>query len=601
MRLRPFSCGANGLITLAILAALIFADCRDVRGAAIIIDHTRTNITAISEEAILDAKQKLHIAYAHTSHGSQVTYGMTGLVAFANGHGKGLDLPTNIFAWNNGGTGGALDLHDYFVEGDLGNPDRVTWASRTRTYLDNPANSDVNVVMWSWCGQVGGTEAEINTYLNLMNQLEIDYPQVKFVYMTGHLNGKGLTSSVHLRNEQIRNYCRANDKILYDFADIETYNPDGVYFGNKYPDDDCSYDPDGALPRNGSGNWAIEWQNSHTLNVDWYDYEAAHSQPLNGNQKAYAAWALWTSIAASLDPNVTWTGGGGSDWSTVAGSGNWKRTSDGISANYSNGAEVVFDDSATGSLTANISAANVSPASVVFNNSSKDFHVAGSKGIVGDATVLKQGTAKTTLSSVNSYSGRTTVEGGTLQLNGAGAHNPVLNLGGADIKAGKMVFDYAGGSDPRTTIRSLLTASYHSGSATHFDTGKFQSSTADADYGLGWTTTINYQVIVARTLYGDATLDGDVGVSDLAALGQNWNGAEKNWAQGDFNYDGKVDISDLSLLGQHWNQSAAGFAGTATVPEPGSMMLLAAGGATLLGLARRRSRRGRPAAAKWIG
>ncbi|TET83275.1 MAG: PKD domain-containing protein, partial [Desulfobacteraceae bacterium] len=45
------------------------------------------------------------------------------------------------------------------------------------------------------------------------------------------------------------------------------------------------------------GNWAIEWQNSHTEDVDWYDCTSAHSQPLNANRKAYAAWWLWARLA----------------------------------------------------------------------------------------------------------------------------------------------------------------------------------------------------------------------------------------------------------------------------------------------------------------
>ncbi|MGD9126247.1 MAG: hypothetical protein PVH19_02615, partial [Planctomycetia bacterium] len=79
----------------------------------IIIDHNDTNITALNEYQINLAKNTLHIAYGHTSHGSQVTDGLSGLVNFANEGGKGLSLPEDIFAWNNGGTGGALDLHDY--------------------------------------------------------------------------------------------------------------------------------------------------------------------------------------------------------------------------------------------------------------------------------------------------------------------------------------------------------------------------------------------------------------------------------------------------------------------------------------------------------
>ena len=253
-------------------------------GDAIIIDNLCTKISAIPSEWITAAKDNLHIAYSHTSHGSQLTTGMSGLVSY-----KG---PS--FTWNNGGTNGALDLHDYAISGDLGNPDRTTWASRTRTYLaENPA---VNVIIWSWCGQVSSaTEADIDTYLDLMNNLELDFPDVKFVYMTGHLDGTGLSGNLHLRNEQIRNYCIDNEKILYDFADIECYDPDGTYFGNKRPNDACDYDTDG----NGSldGNWAVEWQNSHTQGIDWFNCSSAHSQPLNANQKAYAAWWLWARLA----------------------------------------------------------------------------------------------------------------------------------------------------------------------------------------------------------------------------------------------------------------------------------------------------------------
>jgi hypothetical protein len=230
------------------------------------------------------AKDNLHIAYSHTSHGSQLTDGMSGLVSF-----KGTS-----FSWNNGGTDGALDLHDYAMSGDLGNPDRTSWALLTRTYLAE--NPDVNVIIWSWCGEVSSaSEADINTYLNLMNGLESDFPDVHFVYMTGHLDGTGLTGNLHLRNEQIRNYCRENKKILYDFADIETYNPDGDYYGDKKPNDACDYDTngDGSL----DGNWATAWQNSHTQGVDWFNCDAAHTQPVNANMKAYAAWWLWARLA----------------------------------------------------------------------------------------------------------------------------------------------------------------------------------------------------------------------------------------------------------------------------------------------------------------
>jgi hypothetical protein len=276
----------NFLTGLIILA--LFISCSKSENDAVsrnsIIDHTTTKLNSIPSAWITSAKQNLHIAYGHTSHGSQLTDGMTGLVSF-----KGTS-----YSWNNGGTGGALDLHDYAMSGDLGAPDWTTWASLTRTYL--AANKDVNVIIWAWCGEVSSaTEANITTYLNLMTSLENDFKNVKFVYMTGHLDGTGLTGNLHLRNEQIRSFCKSNDKVLFDFADIECYNPDGVYFGDKKPNDACDYDKngDGVL----EGNWATEWQNAHVQGTDWYSCSSAHSQPINANQKAYAAWWLWARLA----------------------------------------------------------------------------------------------------------------------------------------------------------------------------------------------------------------------------------------------------------------------------------------------------------------
>ena len=53
-----------------------------------VVNHSSTDITKIPEESINRAKSMLHIGYGHTSHGSQLTYGMTDLVDFANNGGN---------------------------------------------------------------------------------------------------------------------------------------------------------------------------------------------------------------------------------------------------------------------------------------------------------------------------------------------------------------------------------------------------------------------------------------------------------------------------------------------------------------------------------
>jgi len=267
-------------------AASASATTRAVTADSMIIDHRHTHLVDVPLEWVEAAKTNLHIAYGHSSHGDQIVTGMTGLTTFANAPFDG-----STYAWNDGGTGGALDLADKPFSGadDLGAPNFTAWETATRSYLDDPANADVNVVMWSWCGEVSSaSEANITTYLTLMSGLEQDYPDVSFVYMTGHTDGSGLTGNLHVRNQQIRDYCSANGKILYDFEDIESYDPDGTYFGDKHVADSCGYD---------GGNWAIEWQDSHTQGVDWYDCVSAHSQPLNANLKTYAAWWLWARLA----------------------------------------------------------------------------------------------------------------------------------------------------------------------------------------------------------------------------------------------------------------------------------------------------------------
>jgi len=274
-----------------------------------IIDHNCAHLEdfiIIPSYWINRARTDLHVAYWHTSHGSQLVSGMNELDAFIGG--------TGAYLYNNGGSGGTLDLEevsdDYSERHLSGNIDSADPPGRdfddtTRIFLNDAANSDVNVVMWSWCSL--STDFNIiDTYLSKMNQLESEYPDVYFIYMTGHLNGGGETGAVHLANERIRDYCRNNTKFLYDFADIESYDPDDNYFLDQGADDACNYD--------GGNNWAEEWQAAHsttgmTSTSDiahsyanggtWFHCSPSHaaSAHVMGNMKAYGVWYLLAILA----------------------------------------------------------------------------------------------------------------------------------------------------------------------------------------------------------------------------------------------------------------------------------------------------------------
>lgn len=265
---------------------------------AIVADHlAAADFSSIPESATNQAKSTLHIAYGHTSHGSQLITGMDALAS-----------SNTLYSWNNGGTGGALDLHDGAMGGDVGYYD--AWVVNTRTYLGTPnpstgrgtTNSDVNVIIWSWCGQASDYTQQdmIDKYLAPMTKLETDYPGIKFVYMTGHLDGTGSAGNLNLRNQQIRDYCTANNKILFDFADIESYDPDvATNYMILYANDNCDYDSNGDDSLD--SNWAINWVAANSGNALTTLANncsgCAHSQGLNCALKGRSIWWLWARLA----------------------------------------------------------------------------------------------------------------------------------------------------------------------------------------------------------------------------------------------------------------------------------------------------------------
>ncbi len=255
---------------------------------AMIIDHQCTDLDDVSGASVNLAKATFRVWYGHTSHGSQLTTGMENLEQHFG----------QPYTFNETGAGDALSYVE--VDGDLGHNGDLWWAEETRNQLDDPGN-DRNVVIWSWCGGVSdNTPAGINAYLNAMNQLEQDYPGVVFVYMTGHLDGTGAEGNLHQMNELIRDYCRNNGKLLYDFADIESYDPDGNFFMDRYADDNCDYD---------GGNWATEWCDAHPGSDLCWSCDCAHSQPLNCNLKGRAFWYMVAWMAENFNPGSTPTPG----------------------------------------------------------------------------------------------------------------------------------------------------------------------------------------------------------------------------------------------------------------------------------------------------
>ncbi|MCX6873031.1 MAG: autotransporter-associated beta strand repeat-containing protein [Verrucomicrobia bacterium] len=110
---------------------------------------------------------------------------------------------------------------------------------------------------------------------------------------------------------------------------------------------------------------------------------------------------------------LAWVGAT-SAWDTTT-TGNWIVVADSSAAVFSNFSPVQFDDTATGT-TVDISSGDVTPGTVNFNNSTKDYTLQGVNGIAGGFSLTKAGSGSLTVLNTNSYSGTTIITGGTLQF-----------------------------------------------------------------------------------------------------------------------------------------------------------------------------------------
>ncbi|MPN49210.1 hypothetical protein SDC9_196825 [bioreactor metagenome] len=109
---------------------------------------------------------------------------------------------------SNSGLKKGILFNDYamveFGANDLGHNGDIAWVKATEDFL-NKSDCDRNVIMWSWCGGCSdNTETGINAYLKNMDKLEKKFPNVTFVYMTGHLDGSGKNGNLNKINNIIR-------------------------------------------------------------------------------------------------------------------------------------------------------------------------------------------------------------------------------------------------------------------------------------------------------------------------------------------------------------------------------------------------------------
>jgi hypothetical protein len=311
-------------LLFVVLFVVLACDKIDERGTltlpsnSYIADYTVASedfLRSIPEEYIDLARNNLHVAYQHTSHGTHVSYGMFGLQDFQTGDAELFGIT------NNEPTEDKLDFRDgalsgYAEEGvdavDL-SANETAFLQATRNYLDDSQNAEINVVMWSWC-DISGHDVG-NNYLPGMQTLIDEYGvggskigngagqrenAVTFIFMTGHGNPGSNVGEGSPKNqaELITNYCKQHDQFCLDYYSIDTHDMSGNYWEDA--GDDGNSDSFG-------GNFYVEWQNAHTLGEDFYEnktspngavsYGEHNSQHITANRKAFAMWYILACIS----------------------------------------------------------------------------------------------------------------------------------------------------------------------------------------------------------------------------------------------------------------------------------------------------------------
>lgn len=127
---------------------------------------------------------------------------------------------------------------------------------------------------------------------------------------------------------------------------------------------------------------------------------------------------------------ITWDGGSDGIWD-FAKTENFK-SNDGNKDIFVTGDIVTFgDDAAKTSVVLNDP---VSPKSVVFKNSSKDYTLSGSGSIIGNASLIKEGTGNLTIQNINTFTGGVNINEGRLTVSSLANTDGVAYgaLGGVD-------------------------------------------------------------------------------------------------------------------------------------------------------------------------
>ena len=275
----------GGVLLLACASPVLSTPSAPQEGVPLVIDHTTADLAQIPGEWLVQARL-LSLQLAHTSHGSQLVTG----VAWWESVRPELDVDIRSVV-TPPGPEGALNIYDgnAYDEDNYITPEMYWSTDDGRAHTEQVAATGLfGYSMWSWCGQQSeNSEEQVNDYLATLAQFEANHPGMRFIYMTGHTDGGSETLARN--NQMVRDYAVAHGRVLFDFADLEQYDPAGRYY--PWADDSCV--------------WCAQWCSDHPADCAGLPEEAdwcAHTHPLLCRQNGQAFWWMMARLSGWPGP-----------------------------------------------------------------------------------------------------------------------------------------------------------------------------------------------------------------------------------------------------------------------------------------------------------
>jgi hypothetical protein len=203
------------------LLVSLFPGATGTRGASVQIGYTNCLAVTNYSQSLMTEIGQLKWYFAHASVGGNMMDGVADI------HG----MNTNFYQFhgvseddNPPATTQTGVIYDYA----RGNPGWQAKVDSFQTYVSNGWRfPKINLAMnkFCWIDQT----ADLAYYLRSMTNLEAAFPQTAFIYATLPLDtSEG--SDNYLRNvfnDDLRGWCRTNNRVLFDIADIEAHDTNG--------------------------------------------------------------------------------------------------------------------------------------------------------------------------------------------------------------------------------------------------------------------------------------------------------------------------------------------------------------------------------------